>query len=777
MSAPAEFNPYHKWLGISDSGQLPPDHYALLGISRFESDPEVISTAADGRMLLLRSFQIGKHSDLSQRLLNEVSSARVCLLNVDQKREYDARLKAEGSRVIRVAAKNAEPVAPVSVAPVSPQAPLRKAVAVKDLPDEMFPGLDFSKDASSSTILSKKTAPASAKKEGFQPVKLVITLSVGLCAMLILFLVVIPALNSGNGKSPGGEEIASGAGGGDETEGLAGTGISDSPNGSETADAPKTSKVTKKKEKTPKAKEEEVAGAEKKEAGVLEKDSEAELQRKLFADMGQAIPVVVAGKEDGGEVRVGIDVVHCTHSLPVRYIGPNGKPFVIIGGATYNKGLDTHAPCEVPIFLPKPAKKFTAEIGINSGPESGSAGTVKFYVFVRGKQAYRSDLLRTGDVAEPISVNLDGATRFTLFVSDERDSSYDQAFWVNATVHYMDGTTESLSDFPITIHTNAERVTPVAEMPREVLCSCSEDGTIKLWDAETGDLLNTLTGHAGRVRRCTFSPDGERLFSVGPDLTIHVCDVRTGREIKTFRGHLGGIESLEFSPDGKFFASGAADCTVRIWDAETFQETKILRGHSGSIHRVLWTPNGKNVISLGADATVRIWDLAKGKEKSVLKEHGAWIYDGDISRDGKYLVTGSPDGNLCLWYADLGKLWQKIPGNPNGSPAFSPDGQKIASGVHSGDIYLYEARSKKLLKTFRGHLGEVVRVVFSSDGKRLFSASDDRTIRIWDVESGKTIKVLTGHSLRVWNVSIYEYGAAEDGNRSTPRKPVAGGIF
>lgn len=87
------FDPYHKWLGIPPKHQ-PPHHYRLLGIDPFEDDPDVISNAADQRMALLRSFQSGKHAEISQRLLNEIAAARVCLLNAERKKEYDARLRA-----------------------------------------------------------------------------------------------------------------------------------------------------------------------------------------------------------------------------------------------------------------------------------------------------------------------------------------------------------------------------------------------------------------------------------------------------------------------------------------------------------------------------------------------------------------------------------------------------------------------------------------------------------------------------------------------------------
>jgi len=103
------FDPYYKWLGIPPAEQ-PPNHYRLLGVTLFESDPDVIANAADQRIGHVRAFQIGKHSDESQRMLKAISAARVCLLNADKKADYDAGLRSAAAAV------NAEPRV-VSAAP------------------------------------------------------------------------------------------------------------------------------------------------------------------------------------------------------------------------------------------------------------------------------------------------------------------------------------------------------------------------------------------------------------------------------------------------------------------------------------------------------------------------------------------------------------------------------------------------------------------------------------------------------------------------------------
>ena len=89
-----EFNPYHKWLGIPPEA-CPPNHYRLLGLELFEDDPEVISTAADRQMVHVKSFATGPFARASQELLNQLSQARICLLNEERKQAYDRQLQEQ----------------------------------------------------------------------------------------------------------------------------------------------------------------------------------------------------------------------------------------------------------------------------------------------------------------------------------------------------------------------------------------------------------------------------------------------------------------------------------------------------------------------------------------------------------------------------------------------------------------------------------------------------------------------------------------------------------
>ena len=110
----ADFDPYQSWLGIEPHEQ-PADYYRLLGLPRFEADTGRIARAADERMARVRSYQMGPRGSFTQKLLNEFSAARVCLLAVKSKEQYDAAL----ARHLR-APPQRQPVAAVAMAAAPP---------------------------------------------------------------------------------------------------------------------------------------------------------------------------------------------------------------------------------------------------------------------------------------------------------------------------------------------------------------------------------------------------------------------------------------------------------------------------------------------------------------------------------------------------------------------------------------------------------------------------------------------------------------------------------
>jgi formylglycine-generating enzyme required for sulfatase activity len=116
------FDPYHRWLGIPPEDQ-PPNHYRLLGLNPSESDREVIRDAADRQMAHVRTYQLGPHSALSQRVLNELGAAAACLLDPQKKAAYDATLRPKTKAARR-------PPGPSAGAALPAVSPKKKVLAV-----------------------------------------------------------------------------------------------------------------------------------------------------------------------------------------------------------------------------------------------------------------------------------------------------------------------------------------------------------------------------------------------------------------------------------------------------------------------------------------------------------------------------------------------------------------------------------------------------------------------------------------------------------------------
>ena len=86
-----------------------------------------------------------------------------------------------------------------------------------------------------------------------------------------------------------------------------------------------------------------------------------------------------------------------------------------------------------------------------------------------------------------------------------------------------------------------------------------------------GARLTFLLGHAGIVTACGWSPDGKRVVSGASDGTVKVWDAGSGQCLLMLSGHEGVVNACGWSPDGKRVVSGASDSMVKVWDAGSGQ--------------------------------------------------------------------------------------------------------------------------------------------------------------------------------------------------------------
>nr|WP_317891623.1 WD40 repeat domain-containing protein [Tolypothrix sp. PCC 7601] len=164
----------------------------------------------------------------------------------------------------------------------------------------------------------------------------------------------------------------------------------------------------------------------------------------------------------------------------------------------------------------------------------------------------------------------------------------------------------------------------------------------------------------------------------------------------------------------------------------------------------------------------------KFQELQTLSDHNSAVNSVAFSPDGQKLASGSNDNTIKLWDVSTGKVIQTLPHLQEATPtasyidsghqdsvtsiAFSSDGQKLASGSEDKTIKLWDMTTGKLLQTFNGHSGLIKTIALSNDGEKLASGNDDKTIKLWDVSTGKLLQTFSGHSDVVNSVAFSSDG-------------------
>jgi WD40 repeat protein len=324
------------------------------------------------------------------------------------------------------------------------------------------------------------------------------------------------------------------------------------------------------------------------------------------------------------------------------------------------------------------------------------------------------------------------------------------------------------------------------------LASAGRDRTIKIWDAATGQELNSLDSHTSWVTGVAFLPDGQRLVSASLDRTVRTWDLATGKELHAFKvrasithmalspdgqrlaltdydhmarvydaatgneqfplqGHTGHVRGVAFSPDSRRLATAGKDQTIRLWDATTGKEEKLLRGHTGEVLSVAFSPDGRRLASAGADQTIRVWDTATGEEKKLLRGHTELVSAVTFSPDGRRLASASQDHRVKVWEVATGNLLRTLTGHGLGvlCVAFSPAGQRLASAGQDQAIKVWDAAAVNEPLILPGEAGGVEGIAFSPVHERLASAHGDGTVRLWDFTTGEEVAICKGHSDRV----------------------------
>lgn len=244
------------------------------------------------------------------------------------------------------------------------------------------------------------------------------------------------------------------------------------------------------------------------------------------------------------------------------------------------------------------------------------------------------------------------------------------------------------------------------------LASGSSDSTIKLWDLNTGKLLNTLEGHfQNSVFSVAFDFEGRTLVSGTNKGFIEQREMSRGEIFRTLerRCH-GSVFSVAFDSQGRWLVGGTDHGVIELWEATSGKLLRFLEGHELSVYSLAFDPEGHRLASGGNDKTIKLWDVSRSKMLRTLSGH-----------------TGTVR-----------------------SVAFDPTGHTLASGSTDTTIKLWDVNSGTLLRSLTGHTSRVEAVAYSCDGTLFASKCRAGTIRIWNCETWETVAIIPEPTFSKW---------------------------
>jgi serine/threonine protein kinase/WD40 repeat protein len=276
-----------------------------------------------------------------------------------------------------------------------------------------------------------------------------------------------------------------------------------------------------------------------------------------------------------------------------------------------------------------------------------------------------------------------------------------------------------------------------------LLATGSEDQTVKLWDAHTGQLRETSPALGSDARPVAFSSDGRTLavllyyIPASNNCAVALYDTQGGRlgsEKRRIQMPTCPVAAAALSADGRTLAAGASE--LGLWDTETGELKHKLEGNATVVDSIAFSPDGSWLASAGhVDGMVRLWNLRDGKyTEQEIRAHAAPAAVA-FSPDSKTLATGGYDGTLKLWDASGGapKRTFDYASSFIDSIAFSPDGSLVACGGAGpdGEVKVWDARTGDLKFDLKAG-GLVNSLGFSPDGRALASASD-KVVKVWNL--------------------------------------------
>jgi guanine nucleotide-binding protein subunit beta-2-like 1 protein len=296
-------------------------------------------------------------------------------------------------------------------------------------------------------------------------------------------------------------------------------------------------------------------------------------------------------------------------------------------------------------------------------------------------------------------------------------------------------------------------VTQIATTPEapDMILSASRDKTIIVWqltreEGQYGYARRALRGHSHFVSDIAISSDGQYALSGSWDGTLRLWDINSGESTRRFVGHTGDVLSVAFSADNRQVVSGSRDKTIKLWNVLgeckfTIGENPGSNCHDGWVSAVRFSPNSANpiIVSAGWDYKVKVWNLTNCQLRTDHLGHSGYLNTVTVSPDGSLCASGGKDGKAMLWDLNEGKHLYTLEAGDNIELLVFFFNRYWLCVVVGSIIKIWDLESKVLVDelTASPSAGKTaplcLSLAWSADGQTLFAGYTDNVIRVWQV--------------------------------------------
>jgi WD40 repeat protein len=226
--------------------------------------------------------------------------------------------------------------------------------------------------------------------------------------------------------------------------------------------------------------------------------------------------------------------------------------------------------------------------------------------------------------------------------------------------------------------TNADRLPKVLATHEDVffdvafrpdgkaLSAGGADGSVRVFDIESGSERLKITNHASWVNDLCYSADGTRIATASRDKTAKLFDAEKGTLLATYSEHNAPVRAVAFAQDGKSVCS-AGENRIHIWNSEDSRRVGELGGFGDEIYAL--AIRGDKVLAGSADRTTRLFNLGDRKEIHGFTDNPAWILSLAWHESTHRVAAGCFDGTVTIWNLDDGKLVQRFVAMPATGPS------------------------------------------------------------------------------------------------------------